>query len=211
MIAFFAKDIEWIFSGIGVAAIVLVVRFIIWLIKPMTELSPNSRQTDRLSSEITKLPQTQENTYRPASRSQPIKRRGQSRRKQANTYRTTSSSRSELSASTSAYIDTHLTPQSITKSIRNAPLLQQSDITKAYKERVVIWKGRIQSADLLTDGKVAGTILCGDIGVSFEAGSQEQYKLTSLKMGHKIQVTGKINEAGPYHIFLKDVSITILY
>jgi len=180
MIAFLANDYQWIFSGIGVAVILLVIQFVVWLIKDLAsrQITPPTVQPEA---------DTPRQTHQSSLQSQP-----------------------QASAQIPPYINNYLTPQAIIKEIRESPLLKQPEVAKKYEGQFVSWKGQIQSANIDGSKKVTGSILCDSTSILFEAPSQEQYKLMSVKMGDKIQITGKIHQAQSY-IYLKDASITVLY
>lgn len=100
----------------------------------------------------------------------------------------------------------YLSPSEILKMIREAPLLQQDEVTKHYIGLKVTWEGELNNAYTKKDD-IVGIVLCSSHkGIIFDVNKNDYPGLGLLKAGAMLTVEGIIEKITGY-FYLKDARI----
>jgi hypothetical protein len=175
------KNKEWLFSGIGIFLIVGLFSFLRKLINLPKKKSVPYSEPQNLVVITGPPPSPAIIETKPAPYSPPV-----------NIFQLES-----------------LSPTEILKSIREAPLLQQSDVTKHYIGLKITWEGTLAGATEKGDGNVMMVISLSSESIFFYVNKNDYPGLGLLKRGAILKVEGTIEsiDSMPYYFTLKDAKI----
>jgi hypothetical protein len=102
-----------------------------------------------------------------------------------------------------------LSSKEVIASIRQAPLLQQPDVAKHYRDVSVAWRGELRGATKVAEDLVRVYVACArsNVVVFFELKPSEHPGLALLRDGAPLAFEGQIEDANAEWISLRNVQV----